>query len=111
MTRSRAVRTRSPKPGSVLERLEADEARAVRHRLLAAHPDLRTEAERAARSLLSQVSFESGANDVERALRSLALDPFLADMKRQMELGLRREALEICKGVVLGLYRIRDTMR
>jgi len=32
-------------------------------------------------------------------------------MKRQMELGLQREALDICKGVVLGLYRIRDTMR
>lgn len=38
-----------------------------------------------------------------------AVDPFLSDMKRQMELGLEREALEICKGVVLGLYRIRNT--
>lgn len=38
-----------------------------------------------------------------------AVDPFLADMKRQMELGLEREALEVCKGVVLGLYRIRNT--
>ena len=37
-----------------------------------------------------------------------AVDPFLSDMKRQMELGLGREAREICKGVVLGLYRIRD---
>lgn len=141
MTRSRAARTRtprSPRPGSALERLEADEARAVLDRLLAAHPDLRTEAEQAARSLLSQVSCESVADDVEHALRSLdlddlgnragrhrggytspteaarellreAVDPFLADMKRQMELGLEREALEICKGVVLGLYRIRNT--
>ena len=91
-----------------------------------------------ARSILGQVSFESVADDVEHALRSLdlddlgsrtgrhrggytspteatwellqeAVDPFLADMKRQIELGLQREALEICKGVVLGLYRIRDT--
>ena len=139
MTRGRAARTRTPrppKPGSVLERLEAHEAHAVLHRLLTAHPDLRTEAEQAARSLLSQVSFESVADDVEHALRSLdlddlgsragrhrggytspteaawellqeAVDPFLSDMKRQMELGLGREALEICKGVVLGLYRIR----
>lgn len=95
------------------------------------------EAEQTARSLLSQVSFESVADDGEHALRSLDLDdlggragehhggytsptgaawellqeevdPFLADMKRQGELGLEREALEICKGVVLGLYRIRD---
>jgi hypothetical protein len=141
MTRSRDARTRmprSPKPGSVLERLEADEARAVLHRLLSAHPDLRTEAEQAARSLLGQVSFESVADDVEHALRSLdlddlgeragrhrggytspteaawellqeAVDPFLSDLKRQMELGLEREALEICKGILLGLYRIRDT--
>jgi hypothetical protein len=130
--------SRSPKPDSVLERLEADEARAVLHRLLTAHPDLRTEADQAARLLLSQVSFESVADDVEHALLSLdldhlgsrggrhrggytspteaawellqeAVDPFLSDMKRQMELGLEREALEICKGVVLGLYRIRDT--
>jgi hypothetical protein len=141
MTQSRTARTRtrrSSSPCPVLERLEADEARGVLDRLLAAHPDLRLEAEQAARSLLSQVSFESVADDVEQTLRSLdlddlgsragrhrggytspteaawellqeAVDPFLADMKRQMELGLEREALEVCKGVLLGLYRIRDT--
>ncbi len=140
-TKRRAARARmprSPKPGSALERLEADEAHAVLRRLLTAHPDLRAEAEQAARSLLSEVSVESVADDVEHALRSLdlddlgsragrhrggytspteaawellqeAVDPFLSDMKRQLELGLEMEALEICKGVVLGLYRIRDT--
>ena len=94
--------------------------------------------EQAARSLLGQVSFESVADDVEHALRSLdlddlgsragrhrggytspteaawellqeAVDPFLLDLKRQLELGLERGALEICKGVVLGLYRVRGT--
>ena len=30
-------------------------------------------------------------------------------MKRLRELGLRAEAFEICKGLLLGLYRIRDT--
>ena len=141
MTKSRAARARMPrlpKPGSALERLEADEAHAVLRRLLTAHPDLRAEAEQTARSLLSEVSFESVADDVEHALRSLdlddlgsragrhrrgytspteaarellqeAVDPFLSDLKRQMELGLEMEALEICKGVVRGLYRIRDT--
>jgi len=104
----------------------------------AAHPDFRTEAEQAARSLLSQVSFESVADDVEHALRSPdlddlgsragrhrggytspaeaawellqeAVDPFLSDISRQMELGLGMEAREIRKGVVLVVYRIRDS--
>jgi hypothetical protein len=30
-------------------------------------------------------------------------------MKRQMELGLEAEAREVCKGVLLGLYRIRNS--
>ena len=29
-------------------------------------------------------------------------------MKRQLELGLDDEALELCKGIVLGLYRVRN---
>ena len=36
------------------------------------------------------------------------LSPFLADMKRRHRLGLRRTALEMCKGLVIGLYRLRD---
>ena len=135
---AQARRPRLPKPGSALERLEADEAHAVLRRLLAAHPDLRAEAEQTARSLLAEVSFESVADEVECAMCSLdlddlgsragrhrggytsptdaawellqeAVDPFLSDMKRQLELGLEMEALETCKGLVLGLYRVRDT--
>lgn len=89
------------------------------------------------RSLLAEVSFESVADEVEHALRSLdlddlggragrheggytppteaawellleAVDPFLANMTRQKDLGMEAEALEICKGVLLGLYCIRD---
>ena len=33
------------------------------------------------------------------------LEPFVEDMKRHLELGLEAEALEICKGLVLGCYR------
>ncbi len=127
--------TATPKKPSVLERLDPGEAQAVLHRLLAAHADLRAEADQIARGLLGEVAFESVADDVEDALRSLDLDdlgsragrhhggytspteaawellheavePFLSDMKRQMELGLEVEALEICKGILLGLYRI-----
>ena len=35
------------------------------------------------------------------------VDPFLSDMKRRIDFGLAVQALEICKGVLLGLYRIR----
>lgn len=121
----------------VVDRLKPEEAETVLHRLLAAHPELRAEAEQTARSLMGEVSFESIAEEVEDAVGALDLDdlnsragrhewgytepteaawellekavgPFLEDMKRQMELGLATEALEICKGVVLRLYRLRD---
>jgi len=125
------------KGASVLNSLRPEEAQAVLHRLLAAHPALGAEAEQIAKSLLGEVSFESVADQVEQTVRALSLhdlnrragrhewgytepteaawellgeavDPFLEDMKRQIELGLEAEALEICKGVVLGLYRVRD---
>ncbi len=127
---------RSMKRISVLDCLKPGEAESVLRRLLAAHPDLGAEAEQIARSVLGEVSFESVAEEVEHAVRSLdlddlnsragshawgytepseaawellgeAVDPFLDDMQRQVELGLEAEALEICKGVVLGLYRLR----
>lgn len=120
----------------MLDRLNPREAATVLRRLLAAHPDLVAEAEQIAISLLGEVSFESVAGEVEYAVSSLDLDdlnsragshawgytepseaawelleeavaPFLEDMQRQIELGLETEALEICKGVVLGLYRLR----
>lgn len=125
---------------SVLEHLKAEEAQDVLRRLLAAHPDLGAEAEKIARSLLGEVAFEAVAADVEHAVRARDLEdlngragrhewgyvepteaaweileetvePFLDDMKRQIELGLEVEALEICKGVVLGLYRVEHGKR
>ena len=88
-----------------------------------------------ARSHLGEVTFETIADDFEEAacapgLEDLngragrhewgyvgpdeaaweileeAVEPFVSDLKRRMELGLEAEALEICKGVVLGLYRV-----
>ena len=123
------------KKRAVLERLKAEEAQCVLRRLLTAHPDLDAEAETIARSLLGEVTFEAVTADVEDAVRSMDLEdlkgragrhdwgyvgpdeaayqileetvePFLDDMKRQIELGLEVEALEICKGVVLGLYGV-----
>lgn len=40
-----------------------------------------------------------------------AVQPFLGDLLRRRALGRDAEALEICKGVVLGLYRMRGKMQ
>ncbi len=39
------------------------------------------------------------------------MEPVLDDLKRHIELGLEAEALEICKGMVLGLYRLNERVR
>ncbi len=134
--KQRGTGKRSRKKASVLDRLRPEEAQAVLRRLLAAHRELRSEAQQIAKSLLSEVEFEWVADEVEDALRDVGLDelgnragehswgytepseaawelleervsPFIEDMKRQSELGLDADALEMCKGVVLGLYRVR----
>jgi hypothetical protein len=126
---------RAGRKGSVLGRLRAEEARDVLRRLVAAHPDLGAEAEAIARSLLGAVTFETVADEVEEAVSSLdlenldgragrhewgyvepaetaweileeAVEPFVEDIRRRIELGLEADALEICKGVVLGLHRV-----
>jgi hypothetical protein len=120
-----------------LERLKPDEAAAVLRHLLKVHPDLSSEAEQMARSLLHQVDYEDVAAQIEDEIRALdyealnaragshewgyvepseaaeeileeTVEPFLEDMKRHLELGLEAEALEICKGLVLGCYRLSE---
>lgn len=87
--------------------------------------------------MLREVTFKDVADEVEASVQDLDLDdlharagghedgyveptqaawdileetmePFLDDIKRHMELGLEYEAIEICQGVVLGLYRIEQ---
>jgi hypothetical protein len=120
-----------------LERLKPDEAAAVLRHLLEVHPDLASEAEEMARSLLHQVEYEDVAAEIEDEIRALdyevlnaragshqwgyvepseaaeeileeTVEPFLEDMKRHLELGLEAQALEICKGLVLGCYRLSE---
>ncbi|MGH9451984.1 MAG: hypothetical protein ACRD11_15850 [Terriglobia bacterium] len=120
-----------------VERLKPDEAAIILRRLLEVHPDLSSEAEQMARSLLHQVEYEDIAVEIEDEIRALdydalnaragrhewgyiepseaaeeileeTVDPFREDMKRHLELGLEAEALEICKGLVLGCYRLSE---
>jgi hypothetical protein len=122
---------------SLLERLKPGEAAAVLQRLLEAHPDLASEAQEMARSLLQQVEYQDVAREIEAEIRALdyevlntragrhewgyvepseaaweileeTVQPFLDDMKRHLALGLEAEALEICKGLVLGCYRLSE---
>jgi hypothetical protein len=37
-----------------------------------------------------------------------AVEPFVDDMKRYLDLGLEEQAQELCQGILLGLYRVRD---
>ena len=123
--------------GPLLDRLKPGEAATVFRRLLKAHPDLSTEAYEIARSLLRQLEYEDVAAEIEDEIRALdyedlnaragshewgyvepseaaweileeTVEPVLDDMKRHIELGLEAEALEICKGMVLGLYRLSE---
>ena len=118
-----------------MESLNPDEAAIVLRRLVAAHPELETEGEAMTKTLLREDSFEQIAEDVYDSVQVLGHDqlngragrhewgyvepgdaasdilsetiaPFLDDLKRRVDLGLEVEALEICKGLVLGFYRL-----
>jgi len=138
MTSKDKLQGREAGPGHyTLERLKADESAAVLRRLLEAHPDLAGEAEKIARSLLHEVNYEEVSAAIEDEIRAQdyealnaragrhewgyvepweaaweileeTVEPFREDMKRHLELGLEGEALEICKGLVLGCYRLSE---
>ncbi len=122
---------------SILEKLDGAEAASVLQSLLDRHPELRTEAETIARGVLGEVSLFSVADDVESAviqfdyddlnsragrhswgyvepteaaweLLDEAVEPFVGEMKRYLEMGLEEQAREVCQGILLGLYRVRD---
>jgi len=120
-----------------VERLKPEEATGVLRHLLEVHPELSGEAEEIARALLQQVDYEDVAAEIEDEIRALdyevlnaragrhewgyvepseaaeeileeTVQPYREDMKRHLELGLEAEALEICKGLVLGCYRLSE---
>ena len=126
---------RSNSSRTLLEHLKPEQAAEVLRRMLKARADLANEAERIAKAVLTEVNFEDTAFEVEDAVTGVdiddvyaragkhewsyvepgeaaleildsAVEPFIEDIKRQIDLGLEAEALETCKGVVLGLYRV-----
>ncbi|MGH7822517.1 MAG: hypothetical protein ACREQ9_22375, partial [Candidatus Binatia bacterium] len=104
--------------------------------LLDRHPELGAEAEEIARATLTDVDVDAVAENVEQAVLDLDLDdlnsragrhswgyvepteaawellgeaiePFLEEMNRHIELAFEAAATRTCAGIVLGLYRCR----
>lgn len=129
-------RRREPTP--TLSTLVGDEHRAVLSTLLDAHPELRPEAEQAARDLLESATSEAVADETRGAVEAIPLDdlaarsgrlpgrgyvheneaawelvsqavePFLIDLRRRARLGLTEAAIAMTIGIVAGLYDARD---
>ena len=128
---------RRPPPTPALDALSGAEHARILAELLKSHPELRSEAEEAARRLLDDASFDAIAESVAWALEELPLDalamrsgrirgrgyvhetdaaweileeavePFLADLRRRASLGLEAAA-DVAAGIVAGLYRCRE---
>lgn len=122
----------------LVDALEAREAKELLGRLLDARPELVQEAAALAGRDLGAVSVKRVAGEVARAVGALgiedvwsrsgpqpdggyvepieaawsvleaAIDPFLRDLERRIQLGREPEALAICQGVLLGLYRVEQ---
>jgi hypothetical protein len=123
---------------SALDALSAAEKATVLDELLAARPDLRELAETNAARLLKDAGRSTVADDVESALKWLAIDelntraghrpgfgyvdpgeaadeildealqPFLDDLQRRADLGVGSAATEVATGILLGLYNCRE---
>lgn len=120
----------------MLARLERNEGASVLRTVLERHPERAIEAEEIAKATVTDVDAEAVAEDVEQAVLDLdlseldsragrqqwgyvepaeaaweilaeAIDPFLDDTKRHVDLGFEAAALATCAGIVLGLYRCR----
>lgn len=127
-----AVRSNS----NILDKLDGAESASVLKALLERRPELRSEAEALGKENLVRVSQFAVANDVADAvlqfdyddlnsragshswgyvepgeaaceLLEQAMEPFISEMKRYLELGLEEQAREACQGILLGLYRVR----
>lgn len=128
------------KTSEIIERLTGPEAKAVIGRLLDESPDLLPKVEGHASAVLGKVSFEAIADDVDDAMTAVdveelyaragshyggytspgdaayellseAIEPFLAELRRRREIGNEEDALAICQGILVGLYRMRGKMK
>lgn len=137
-TRRSKTSKKATLPPAVTE-LTAREATRVLHHLLRHHPDLIPEAEEQALGLLTKVDADAVADDVQAGIEfrdyghlegragrdrwggyvepteaaweilQEEIDPYLEDLRRYVALGLEQPAVEICRGIVLGLERVEES--
>ncbi len=135
--KAKARRARVPADGpDVLTSLKPDESAAFLRVLLERHPELRAEAEAVGKAAIAVVCADEIADEIEEAILGLdlddldaragrhswgyvepgeaaweilqeAIDPFMQDMKRHVDLGFEAAAVATCEGIVMGLYRVR----
>ena len=130
-------KSKKPKQESALDRLNPGEIKTVLYSLLKSHPDLAKEANELAVSLVSSTDADSVAADVELLASSVdveeiydrsgdhglgyvdtgeaaweildeELQPIFDDLERNIELGFKKPATDICAGIVLGLHAVRN---
>lgn len=123
-------------PGSLALQLRPEEAKTVLLQLLQAQPRLRGKVDDLIRDLLSEVDAESVASEIESDVEGIdlealnsragkhdgeytgpdeaahdlileAVEPHLQDLQRRIKAGRMKEAAEVCKGIILGLYRAK----
>lgn len=127
--RQASAKSRKPAP---LERLRADEPGQVLRSLLRRHPELRDEANELSLQLVAAVDARSLGSELRRRLAALdifdaadgsprdmryvpmwevaqqtldgLLEPYLIDLQRRVELGLKEAAQATCLGIVMGLH-------
>ncbi len=122
----------------ILDRLVSEEAKSILHRLLDKHPELRPETEKIAQEVVSSQSVEDIAAKVLSAVTGVdlealngragkhswgyvepseaawelldeAMEEWVEDLKRQVELELMPAAENVCVGIVTGLHRAQKT--
>jgi hypothetical protein len=118
-----------------LKHLRSDEAKQVLLELITRHPQLRPEALEMALARIEEVDAKRLGSELSRRLLDLGLfdtvdssrdgsyvplwqsaqetldgllEPYLLDLQRRIELGLKEAAQATALGIILGLYRARD---
>lgn len=132
----KAAPKRAKKRPSPIDELRPEEAAEILRALLARHPELSAEAASLAEEMNTRVSGDDVAVAVEESILALdidalgdragehsdgytepgeaacqllqeAIDPFFDDLRRRIALGAETPATETCRGIVVGLYRVR----
>ncbi len=127
---------RAKKRPSPIDELRPEEAAEILRALLARHPELSAEATSLAEEMITRVPGHDVAGAVEESILALdidalgdragehsdgytepteaawellqeAIDPFVDDLRRRISLGAETAAVETCRGIVVGLYRVR----